>query len=117
MIRGAVAALVPTVDPGEVTAYGVTPLKLFETLACGTPVVVSDYKGMAELVRGGRCGLVVPPGDADALAGAVAELAADPQRARALGEAGARLIAAEHSWDARAAETAAIIERVLGKAR
>jgi glycosyltransferase involved in cell wall biosynthesis len=113
MIRGAVAALVPTVDPRGIAAHGITPLKLFEMLACGAPVIVSDFRGMADLVRGGRCGLVVPSGDAEALARAVGELAADPDRARAMGEAGAHLIASEHSWDARAAETAQIIDGVV----
>ncbi|HEX2725154.1 MAG TPA: glycosyltransferase [Beijerinckiaceae bacterium] len=115
LIRGAVAALVPTVDPSGITAHGVTPLKLFEMLACGTPVIVSDFRGMADIVRGGACGLVIPSGDAAALAGAVAQLASSSDRARAMGAAGARLVAAEHSWDARAAETAEVIAKVLGK--
>ncbi|MGO4572015.1 glycosyltransferase family 4 protein [Microvirga sp. 2TAF3] len=113
LIRGAVAALVPSVDPSGITAHGITPLKLFEMLACGRPVIVSDFKGMADLVRGGGCGLVIPSGEPEALARAVAELAARPARAQAMGEAGARLIAAEHSWDARAAETARVIETVV----
>jgi glycosyltransferase involved in cell wall biosynthesis len=115
MVRGAVAALVPTVDPNGITAQGITPLKMFEMLACGRPVIVSDFRGMADLVRDGRCGLVIPSGDPEALARAVAELASQPTRADAMGEAGAKLIAAEHSWDARAAETAQVIEAVLGE--
>jgi glycosyltransferase involved in cell wall biosynthesis len=113
LIRGAVAALVPTVDPSGITAHGVTPLKLFEMLACGTPVIVSDFRGMADIVRSGPCGVVIPSGDAGALARAVAELASDPERARVMGAAGARLVAAEHSWDARAGETAEVIAKVL----
>jgi glycosyltransferase involved in cell wall biosynthesis len=113
LIRGAVAALVPTVDPSGITAHGITPLKLFEMLACGTPVIVSDFRGMADLVRENGCGLVIPSGDAEALARAIAELAVDPHRTRRMGEAGARLIASHHSWDARAAETAEAIEGVL----
>lgn len=115
LIRGAVASLVPTVDPSGITAHGITPLKLFEMLACGRPVIVSDFRGMADLVRQGPCGLVIPSGDATALAEAVAALAADPVRAQVLGAAGANLIATEHSWDARAAETAQVIEGVLKK--
>lgn len=113
LIRGAVAALVPSVDPSGITAHGITPLKLFEMLACGRPVIVSDFKGMADLVHAGGCGLVVPSGDPEALARAVARLAENPAAAQAMGEAGARLIAAEHSWDVRAEETAAVIDGVL----
>ena len=113
LIRGALAALVPSLDPKGIAAHGLTPLKLFEMMACGTPVVVSDFPGMADLVRSGPCGHVIPPGDAEALARAVADLAGNPVSAHAMGAAGARLIADEHSWDARAAETARVIEEVL----
>ena len=117
LIRGALAALVPSVDPKGIAEHGLTPLKLFEMMACGTPVLVSYFPGMAALVRAGSCGHVIAPGDADALARAVADLAADPERARAMGEAGARLVAAEHSWDAGAAETARVIEAVAARTR
>jgi glycosyltransferase involved in cell wall biosynthesis len=79
--------------------------------------VASDFPGMADLVRAGPCGHVVPPGDSDALARAVAALAADPEAARALGAAGASLIAAEHSWSARAGDIALVIEDVVGRTR
>ncbi|MBZ6075649.1 glycosyltransferase family 4 protein [Microvirga puerhi] len=114
LIRSAVAALVPSVDPSGITAHGITPLKLFEMLACGRPVIVSDFPGMADIVRGGGCGLVVPSGAPGALAHAVARLVADPSGATAMGAAGAALIATAHSWDVRAAETAEVIRTVLG---
>jgi glycosyltransferase involved in cell wall biosynthesis len=117
LIRGALAALVPSLDPKGIAAHGLTPLKLFEMLACGTPVVASDFPGMADIVRAGPCGHVIPPGDPEALARAVADLAGNPEAARAMGAAGARLIAAEHSWDARAAETARAIDEVLARPR
>jgi glycosyltransferase involved in cell wall biosynthesis len=113
LIRGAVAALVPISDPGGRSARGVLPLKLFEALACGTPAIVTDLRAQADLVRAGECGLVVPVGDADALARAVAALAADPDRRNRLGEAGAQLVAAEHSWTARAADTASILRQAI----
>lgn len=112
LIRGAMAALVPISDPGGRSSKGVLPLKLYEALACGVPAIVTDLPGQSDLVRDGACGLVVPVDDAGALARAVAELSNAPDRARALGAAGARLVQAEHSWDARAAETAAILRRL-----
>jgi glycosyltransferase involved in cell wall biosynthesis len=109
LIRGAIAALIPISNPGERSQTGVMPLKLFEALACGTPVIVSDLPGQAEFVRQNGCGLVFPVDDAAALARAVARLAADPAAARAQGEAGARLVQAQHSWEARAAQIECII--------
>jgi glycosyltransferase involved in cell wall biosynthesis len=43
----------------------------------------------------------------------VAALAADPDRRNRLGEAGAQLVAAEHSWTARAADTASILRQAI----
>ncbi|MBV9079436.1 MAG: glycosyltransferase family 4 protein [Methylobacteriaceae bacterium] len=118
LIRGAVAALVPISDPsGRSSRGGVLPLKLYEGLACGVPAIVTDLPGQAELVRAGECGLVVPVDDPPALARAVATLPADPERARRMGEAGAALVRAEHSWDARAADTLAILDEVLRASR
>jgi glycosyltransferase involved in cell wall biosynthesis len=113
LVRGAMAALVPIADPGGRSSKGVLPLKLYEALACGTPAIVTDLPGQAELVRSGICGLVVPVDDPAALAAAVAGLAADPEWARRLGEAGAALVRAEHSWDARAADTARILHEAV----
>lgn len=115
LIRGAVAALVPISDPAQRSRHGVMPLKLFEALACGTPVIVSDLPGQAEFVQTTRAGLVVRVGDADGLARAVATLATDPDLAAALGRSGAEAVAAEHSWGARAKDLAAIIRAALAK--
>lgn len=63
------------VQASRAEGLGISPL---EALACGTPVVVSDTGGLPEVVDGGRVGLLVPPGDADALAAAIASVLDDP---------------------------------------
>ena len=63
------------------------PLVVLEAMALGRPIVASDLPGPREQL--GATGVLVPAEDASALAAAVAELLADPQRARALGEAAA----------------------------
>ena len=59
-----------------------------EAMAHSCPVVAADHGGVAEVVEHRRTGLLVPPGDAKALAQALDELLSDPERARALGVAG-----------------------------
>ncbi|MFP3941976.1 MAG: glycosyltransferase, partial [Thermoanaerobaculia bacterium] len=71
------------------------PVALMEALAAGVPVVASDLSGVPELVEDGRTGLLVPPGDAAALATAVERLVRDPELA-------ARLAAAGREWVERA---------------
>ena len=61
-----------------------------EALASGRPVVASDNPGMDSYVEHGRTGLLVPPGNPRAMADAVGELLADPDRARRMGEDGRR---------------------------
>jgi glycosyltransferase involved in cell wall biosynthesis len=55
------------------------PHVLVEALAVGTPVVCTDTGGVAEIVRDGENGLLVPTGDADALAGAIRRYFADAE--------------------------------------
>ncbi|PKN42489.1 MAG: glycosyltransferase WbuB [Deltaproteobacteria bacterium HGW-Deltaproteobacteria-18] len=115
LICNALCSLSPQV--GQRCATGVFPLKLFESLACGVPVVVSDWPGMADLVRDERCGIVVPPGDAMALASAVHYIADNPEIAFEMGKRGADVVHREHSWDAKAAQTLKIIRSVLASGR
>jgi glycosyltransferase involved in cell wall biosynthesis len=69
-------------------ARRVIPNKAFQALACGTPLVTADTPAARELLRDGESALLVPPGDAAALAAAVRRLADDPHLARQVGAAG-----------------------------
>ncbi len=108
-VAPALTGLVTISDPRGRSRTGLLPLKLFETLACGVPAIVTDFPGQAKIIREHRCGIVVPVDDPGELARAVATLAADPAWARALGQRGRDLTLAGHSWDARAAS----VERKL----
>lgn len=112
----AVASLVPMNMPQR-EGSGLAPLKLFESMACGVPVVVSATGGMDRLVEEIGCGLPVPPGDADALALAVATLATDRATAAEMGRRGREAAVGEHSWAARAADTDRVVRAAIGRAR
>ena len=79
-------------------AQRVIPNKAFQALACGAPLVTADTPGARELLADGESALLVPPGDAEALADALRSLAADPELARRL-SAGGRA-----AYEARASE-------------
>ncbi|MGI8607567.1 MAG: glycosyltransferase family 4 protein, partial [Gaiellaceae bacterium] len=70
---------------------------LTRAFASSTPVVASDIEGYND-VAGPRTGLLVPPGDADALADALVALVAEESRRAAMGEAGRRLVEERYSW-------------------
>lgn len=64
------------------------PVALMEAMATGVPVVASDISGIPELVENQRSGILVPPGDAEAVATAVRALLASPDAARRMGARG-----------------------------
>jgi glycosyltransferase involved in cell wall biosynthesis len=66
----------------------VIPNKVFQALACGTPVVTADTPAARELLADGESALLVPPGDPDSLADALRRLAADAGLARRIGGGG-----------------------------
>ncbi|MDD3643366.1 MAG: glycosyltransferase family 4 protein [Candidatus Krumholzibacteria bacterium] len=64
------------------------PRSLLEAMAASLPVVATDIRGCREEVVDGETGILVPPRDAQALAGAIIRLLEDPAAARRMGEAG-----------------------------
>jgi glycosyltransferase involved in cell wall biosynthesis len=64
-----------------------TPLALLEAMAAGRPIVASAIPGVDELVADGETALLVPPGDADALANALRRVAGDAELRQRLGAA------------------------------
>lgn len=108
LFAGAVApAVVPaylalaacSVDPvaDDAVAAARSPLKIVESLAAGVPVITGDVGDRAEMLAH-AAGVLVRPGDADALATGIAGLLADPARG-ALLAAGARARAEAYRWD------------------
>jgi phosphatidylinositol alpha-mannosyltransferase len=71
---------------------------LTRAFSCGTPVVASDIEGYAQVADHDETGILVPPGDPDALARAMVELLQDEERRRKYGIA-ARKAAEPYSWD------------------
>ena len=85
-------------------------LSALEAMAAGKPVVASSVGGLREVVVHGETGLLVPPGDPDALAEALKSLFEDPERARKMGEAGRARIRAEFDVEVMRAKTRAVWE-------
>jgi alpha-maltose-1-phosphate synthase len=86
-----------------------------EAMSCETAVVASRVGGIPEVVEGSVTGLLVPPDDPASLADALNMLVRDPQRAAVMGQAGRERAVAEFSWDAVAAQTAALYAELTGR--
>jgi alpha-1,3-rhamnosyl/mannosyltransferase len=106
LMQGAQALVFPSLYEG----FG---LPLVEAMAMGTPVVASTTPALVEIAAGAA--ELVDPRDVGAIAAAMARLAADPERRRALAEAGVARAAA-FRWESTAAQTLAVYRRVLAGA-
>jgi glycosyltransferase involved in cell wall biosynthesis len=82
---------------------------LFAAYTFGRALVVTATGGLAETIGGDETGLVVPPADPDALAGALVELLSDPARYHRLGERAYELARTKYAWPGIARQT----EKVL----
>jgi glycosyltransferase involved in cell wall biosynthesis len=86
---------------------------MLEAMALGRPVIASGVGGIYSVIRNNQTGLVVPPSDSARLAERILELLHDPVRARAIGEAGRRLVRDEFGVERMVAQTAEVYRDVL----
>ena len=114
-VRELDVALAPYPDPGH--DFYFSPLKLFEYMACGTPVVASALGQIAQVVRDGETGLLVPPGDGAALAAACERLLADRSLGERLGAAGAAQMRERYTWGAVAKAVAELATDLIERRR
>jgi glycosyltransferase involved in cell wall biosynthesis len=89
------------------------PRSAMEAAASGLPLVLTDIRGCRQVVDHEKNGLLVPPGDATALAGAVVRLADDAALRERMGEASVRKAAAEFDQEQVIATTLATYARLL----
>jgi glycosyltransferase involved in cell wall biosynthesis len=89
-----------------------SPLKVFEYMAMGMPVVTIDITPLNEIVRHEREGLLYAPGDTAALADAVGRLAADTRLKEQLGASGRERVTERYSWQAHCRALDGILRRI-----
>jgi phosphatidyl-myo-inositol dimannoside synthase len=99
---------------GDTEGLGVV---LLEAMNERVPVVASNLGGITDIVEDGKTGLLVPPGDAEALANALLRLADDPALASGLAERGYRHLHENFSWDSIVQRWEAIYRRVTHSTR
>ncbi len=85
-------------------------LYVLEAMAAGVPVVQPRHGAFPEIVEATGGGVLCEPGDAKALAGAIEELLLNPDRGRALGDAGQRVVSERFTAEAMARETLRVFQ-------
>jgi glycosyltransferase involved in cell wall biosynthesis len=109
------AVAIPSVRDERGNVDGL-PNVLLEAMAAGSAIIASQVGGIPDVVETERNGLLVPPGDAPALAAALQRVKGDPELRSRLGS-GARETAREHSWTAYGDRLIRGYERVLAATR
>jgi glycosyltransferase involved in cell wall biosynthesis len=100
----ATMAVIPSVYEG----FG---LPVGEAMACGVPVISTTGGALPEVV--GDAGVLVPPADSPALAGAIRELLGNPKKAKELGLAGYRRVQEHFTWERAAEKTVDVYREVI----
>ncbi|PXW99123.1 glycosyltransferase family 4 protein [Mycolicibacterium moriokaense] len=91
------------------------PLTLIEAQACAKPVIAYDVAGVAEAVRDGLTGILVPPTDVTGLTGALRGLVADATRRAEMGAAARLHVMAHHRIETQADRNVAVLAAVCGR--
>ena len=89
------------------------PVSIMEAMLAGVAVIAADVGSVTEVVSDGVTGLVVPPEDPAAIAAAVEELRADPERRRSMAATARRVATERFTVEATVRDYCALFERIL----
>ncbi len=110
VIRSFDVALAPY--PRHSHDFYFSPLKLYEYMACGVPVVAARLGQIAESVKHGKTGWLYQAGNVNALAAGCERLLEDAHLRQQLGSSAAKLIHAKFTWEHNAARVLALAKRL-----
>jgi glycosyltransferase involved in cell wall biosynthesis len=91
------------------------PISVLEAMAAGKPVIASNVSGIPEEVIDKKTGILVPPGDPEALAKAIEELAKNPEKRQEMGEEGRKLVKEHFTLTKMVYETEKIYQMAFQK--
>ncbi|MBF7052527.1 glycosyltransferase family 4 protein [Halomonas sp. KAO] len=96
LLNESVAGLV-TLHP-VINYIDALPVKMFEYMAAGVPVIASDFPLWKQIIDGSECGLCVNPLDPQAIANAIDYLVSHPNEAEQMGRNGQRAVQERYNW-------------------
>lgn len=118
--RAEVGEILSTARAGLVTLLPIRnyidarPIKLFEYMAAGLPVIASDFPRWRDIVEGSRCGILVDPTDADAIASAMRWILDHPDEAHEMGMRGRQAVLDQYNWNSQAENLVTLYRSLQG---
>lgn len=94
---------------------GLSPLKLYEYLACGLPVIASRIDGVKEVIEEGQCGYLFEPEDAKELAEKIIQSYQEREALQEMGLRGRRLVEVKYTWRTTAEKIVEVLNEVIKK--
>lgn len=116
--REQVNALLARSMAGLVTLHPISnyidalPVKMYEYMAAGIPVIASNFPLLRDIVEGSDCGLCVDPMNVSAIAGAIQFLVDNPRRAEEMGANGRQAVEQRFNWSNEAAKLLQLYDRL-----
>ena len=116
--RAAVGAVMARSMAGLVTLHPVVnyldalPVKMFEYMAAGIPVIASHFPLWRHIVEGNQCGVCVDPASPKSIAAAIDFIVLNPERAQRMGENGRKAVARDYNWLAESAKLIRFYEQL-----
>jgi len=89
------------------------PVKLFEYMAAGLPVIASNFPLWKDIVEGNHCGLTVDPLNPEEIAGAIEYLILHPEEAQVMGQSGRRAVVEKYNWKREGEKLLKLYEELL----
>ena len=117
--RDGIAEILRRARAGLVTLHPVPnyldalPVKMFEYMAAGVPVIASDFPLWRSIVEDAGCGICVDPRDPLAIAGAIRRILENPEASRIMGENGVRAVRETYNWHAQSQKLRSLYAEVL----
>lgn len=91
------------------------PIKMFEYMLAGLPVIASDFPLRRKIIEANECGICIDPGDSKEIAKAVEYLIEHPDEARGMGENGRRAVLVRYNWGLESRKLSRIYGGLSGK--
>lgn len=92
-----------------------TPNKLFEYMAFGVPIVVSNLPEMKKIVDETRCGILIDPSNLREIGDSIKYLAKNPEEAKKMGKNGKKAFETKYNWDAQEGELLRMYEELMNE--
>ena len=91
------------------------PVKMFEYMVAGIPVIASNFPLWREIIEGNKCGLCVDPLNPSEIAKAIDYILTHPEEAQRMGENGLKAVKEQYNWSVEEKKLLALYEQLLHK--